>query len=145
MIIDNSKTASITLAGREWPVPKLAPRQNRIVVPALVELIPKILAARDAAHAAGERGSFATTARYLDTPGYDTLATLVFTALTRANPDLAREQFDDMAIDTFELIAAVRTIALQAGLLNVPPPREAWGRACPALDAGCREAAEGAL
>ena len=42
----------ITLAGRAWLVPKLAPRQNRIVVPALVELIPKILAARDQAQAA---------------------------------------------------------------------------------------------
>jgi hypothetical protein len=138
MIPNDTCTAvpTITLAGRAWAVPKLAPRQNRIVVPALLVLIPKILAARDQADAADERGSFAGLARYLDTQSYDTLATLVFTALTRARPDLAREDFDDMAIDTFELIAAVRTIALQAGLLNVPPPREAWGR--------CREAAEGA-
>ena len=56
--------------------------------------------------------------RYLDTQSYDTLSTIVFTALTRATPDLTREAFDDMAIDTFELIAAVRTIALQAGLLG---------------------------
>ena len=54
----------------------------------------------------------------------------VFAALTRAHPELTRESFDDMAIDTFELIAAVRTIALQAGLLiteSPPPPL----RACP--------------
>jgi hypothetical protein len=135
--MNNDDTApSITLAGREWAIPKLAPRQNRIVVPALLELIPKILAARDAAHAAGERGSFAAAARYLDTPGYDTLATLVFAALTRARPDLARDAFDDMAIDTFELIAAVRTIALQAGLLATaaPPPR--LRRTSPTLRAG---------
>jgi hypothetical protein len=115
---------TITLAGREWPVPKLAPRQNRIVVPALLELVPKILRARDAADAAGEKGSYATLARYLDTAGYDTLTTLVFTALTRANPSLARESFDDMAIDTFELVAAVVPIARAAGLIraDAPPP-----------------------
>jgi hypothetical protein len=115
---DTETTPTISVAGRSWAVPKLAPRQNRIVVPALLDLIPKILAARDQADAAGERGSFAGLARYLDTQSYDTLATLVFTALTRARPDLAREDFDDMAIDTFELIAAVRTIALAAGLLQ---------------------------
>ena len=125
MVMDTASTASATptiaLAGREWAVPKLAPRQNRIVVPALLELIPKILAARDEADAAGAKGGFATLARYLDTNNYDTLATLVFTALTRARADLARNEFDDMAIDTFELIAAVPAIARAAGLLPPPP------------------------
>jgi hypothetical protein len=115
---------SITLAGRAWPVPTLAPRQNRIVVPALLDLVPRILRARDEAAAAGETGSFAGLARYLDTGSYDTLATLVYTALTRANPSLARESFDDMAIDTFELVAAVVPIARAAGLIKteMPPP-----------------------
>ena len=113
-----SDTSVIILAGREWPVPKLAPRQNRIVVPALLDLVPKILRARDDADAAGEKGSYATLARYLDTQSYDTLAALVFAALSRAHPELARESFDDMAIDTFELVAAVPTIARAAGLLK---------------------------
>ena len=111
---------TITLAGREWPLAKLAPRQNRIVVPALLHLVPKILAARDAAGNAGEKDSFATLARYLDTACYDTLAGLVFAALTRATPALTREAFDDMAIDTFELLAAVVPIARAAGLVRTP-------------------------
>jgi len=109
-------TPAILLAGRAWPVPRLAPKQNRIVVPALLELIPKILRARDEATAAGELGSFAQVARYLDTAAYDRLMEIAFTALTRAHPDLCRADFDDMAMDTFELIAAVRVVALQAGL-----------------------------
>lgn len=111
-------TPAITLAGREWALPKLAPRQNRIVVPGLLELVPKILKARDEADKAGEKGSFAALARYLDTAGYDTLANIVFTALTRANPSLSREDFDDMAIDTFELVAAVVPVARAAGLIR---------------------------
>lgn len=119
MATDNNESVpTIILAGREWAVPKLAPRQNRIVVPALVALIPKILRARDDADAANDSGSFVQLARYLDTQSYDTLAGLVFAALTRAQPELSRESFDDMAIDTFELVAAVVPIARAAGLLR---------------------------
>lgn len=121
---DFSDTPMITLAGRQWALPKLAPRQNRIVVPALLQLVPKILKARDEGDKAGEKGSFAALAGYLDTGSYDTLAGLVFAALTRANPSLTREDFDDMAIDTFELVAAVVPIARAAGLLK-PQSRNA--------------------
>lgn len=120
---DDSRIPTVTLAGREWPLPKLAPRQNRIVVPALFELVPKILKARDEADAAGEKSSFTTLALYLDTGSYDALASLVFAALTRATPSLTRGEFDDMAIDTFELIAAVVPIARAAGLIRAQAPR----------------------
>lgn len=115
---DSNHTPTITLAGREWALPRLAPRQNRIVVPALLELVPKMLHARDEADAAGEKGGFPTLARYLDTDSYEALARLVFAALTRAQPELTREAFDDMAIDTFELLAAVVPVARAAGLLR---------------------------
>lgn len=116
---DSSTAPTITLAGREWQLPKFAPRQNRIVVPALLQLVPKILNARDEVDAAGAKGSFTTLSRYLDTESYDTLARLVFAALTRAQPELTREEFDDMAVDTFELLAAVVPIARAAGLIRV--------------------------
>lgn len=105
---------TITLAGREWAVPRLAPRQNRVVVPALLELVPKILRARDDAGA----DNFAQLARYLDTKTYDCLTELVYTALTRGAPDLTRAEFDDLPIDTLEMIASVRTIADQAGMIQ---------------------------
>ncbi|MGH6889803.1 MAG: hypothetical protein ACREHF_11520 [Rhizomicrobium sp.] len=113
---------TIRLAGRDWPVPALAPRQNRLVVPALFELVPKILRARDEAAGTGETGHFAGLAGYLDTRAYDRLTEIAFLALTRAHPDLSRTEFDDMPIDTLELIAAVRTIAAQAGLLRRESP-----------------------
>ena len=112
---------TISLAGREWPLPKLAPRQNRIVVPALVTLVPKILRARDEANAAGDKTALAALPRYLDTESYDALANVVFAALTRATPSLTRDEFDDMAADTFELLAAVAPIARAAGLLKPAP------------------------
>jgi len=112
-----SDPPTVVLAGREWPIPVLAPRQNRIVVPALLELIPKILRARDEASNAGE-SRIAQLARYLDTPAYDRLADVAFTALTRAAPELSRAEFDELPIGTLELIAAAPIVALQAGLLK---------------------------
>jgi hypothetical protein len=104
---------TITLAGQPWPVPTLAPKQNRIVVPALLEVIPRIIRARSEAP---EASGLAQLARYLDTATYDRLAEIAYTALTRANPDLTRVAFDDMPIDTSELIGALNAIARAAGL-----------------------------
>lgn len=109
-----SDANAVTLAGREWEVPRLAPKQNRIVVPALLELIPRILRAREESGA----NSFAQLASYLDLAAYDLLTNLVYTALTRAEPNLTRAEFDDLPIDTLELIRAVRPIALAAGLIR---------------------------
>jgi len=115
--MDTSDDPTITLAGKEWTVPRLAPRQNRIIVPALLRLIPHILAARAEAVAAQE-SNLAYLSRFMDGPTYEELATVAYTALTRANPELKRSDFDDMPIDTLELVASISAIARQAGLLR---------------------------
>ncbi len=111
---------AIILAGKHWPVPRLAPRQNRIVVPALLQLIPRIVKARAEAIAAKEN-DLAWLGRFVDQPTYDQLVTIAYTALTRAQPEFARAAFDDMAIETLELIGAIYVIARQAGLLRSAP------------------------
>ena len=112
----------IMIAGREWPVPPLSPRQNRIVVPALLEVVPKIVQMRAPADPSGQVGDPARPTQQLDTPTYDRLADIVFHALTRAHPELTRAAFDDMPIDTAELFAAINVIARQAGLLKPADP-----------------------
>jgi hypothetical protein len=84
----------IVIAGREWTIPLLAPRQNRVVVPALMRL--------------GMRRD----------EQYDLLLDIVFAALTRAHPDIAREDFDDWPIATHELLNALPIVARQTGLLR---------------------------
>lgn len=81
----------IVIAGREWRVPLLAPRQNRIVVPALMRL----------GTAAAEQ--------------YDLLLDIVLAALTRGHPGIVREQFEDWPIATHELLHALPVIAAQTG------------------------------
>jgi hypothetical protein len=94
----------IVIAGREWCVPFLAPRQNHIVVPALMRLGM----CRD--------------------EQYDLLLDIVFAALTRAYPEIVRDDFDDWPVTTHELIDALPVIAEQTGLMQsgaapVRPPR----------------------
>jgi hypothetical protein len=81
----------IMIAGREWRVPLFAPRQNRIVVPALLRL-----GTDAAAH-------------------YELLLEIAFAALTRAHPDISRDDFDEWPIATHELIGALPVIAQQTG------------------------------
>lgn len=81
----------ITLAGEEWDIPILAPKQNRIIVPAFLKLADPV-------------------------NRYAALLDIVFTALTRARSDLKREEFEEMPILTSELIAALPVIQQQAGI-----------------------------
>ena len=87
------ETQKIMLAGQEFEIPVLSPKQNRIIVPAMVRL-----------------GDSDPRTRY------DALLDIVFTALTRARPDLNRDEFDNMQIKTSELYAAVPVIQQQAGI-----------------------------
>ena len=85
---------AIPIAGRIWRIPPLAPRQNRIVLPALMSL--------------GERPE----------RRYDVLLDIVFAALTRADPALDRGDFEDWPVATFELLDALPAIARQTGFLR---------------------------
>ena len=90
---------TIVIAGRAWPVPLLAVRQLRIVIPGIV-------------------GLGTAPARH-----YDALCDIVFTALTRAHPGLARDAFDDMPIPAWEMVDAVAVIGRQTGMLRSKPAR----------------------
>ncbi|HEY2446248.1 MAG TPA: hypothetical protein VGI20_10975 [Rhizomicrobium sp.] len=85
---------AIAIAGREWEIPILAPRQNRIVLPGLL--------------------------RPRREPGaqYESLLDIVFAALTRAHPWITREEFEDWPIASFELVDAIPVIAKQTGFLT---------------------------
>jgi hypothetical protein len=105
----------VTLGDKQWEVPRLGSIQNRIVSPLLLEIVPKIITAKK------EGGSdFDQFAKYLDTATYDKLLDIAYTALTRAHPELTRDEFNDLPITVLELVVAMTTIAKQAGLFRTP-------------------------
>ncbi len=107
--IDCCGAPVVTLAGREWFVPVLAMRQARVVVPALMRLMPVL---RDM-----QSGEPAAMAR-LSSEDYDAIIAVVHSALTRAYPDLSREAFLDLPASTPELVAALGVVTRQTGFFK---------------------------
>ncbi|MGD0190197.1 MAG: hypothetical protein ABSD74_05615 [Rhizomicrobium sp.] len=114
---------TIRLAGRELPIPVLAPRQNRTIVPALLDLIPKVIEARSCALVDPQDESkginrLRLLTHLIDTSTYDAMCDIVFTAMTRAQPDFKRIEFDDLSLDIEDLIAAIFVVARQSGVIR---------------------------
>jgi hypothetical protein len=99
-LLADERVPRVTLAGREWPVPKFAIAQNSVILPLLMEHF--------------DRPELA----YRSTDGIVRLGTVIFTALGRGHRGMTREQFDDMAIEIPEMAAAIRVIAQQTGLFK---------------------------
>ena len=100
----------ITLAGKAYPVPMLAPKQNRIVVPTAARL----------------QGVKPTT---ITTEQYDDFVEIAFLAAQRGTPDLNKVQFMDMPITTEELFLAFPVILQQTGIYKKAVAGEPSGEA----------------
>jgi hypothetical protein len=142
----DGSTPCIRLAGQDWPIPLLAPRQNRIVVPAVSKITKRMreiaerklgrLDAEDKASLLAQLGSDAELrkkiwqitdfsfeiASELEPAFFDHIADALYWALTRAHPQLTRPQFDDMAIGMLEMIDAIGTVAQQTGMMKRADP-----------------------
>lgn len=90
--------ASVALAGRNWVMADLAPRQFRKVIPAVIGL------------------AAVKQPEDLDEAGIDRLLDALYYALTRNYPDLTREEFLDLPIRLAELVAALPVLAKAAGI-----------------------------
>lgn len=131
-LLKDPRTLTVLLEGTEWPVPKLAPKQNEIVVPLILRTLPKILKitgrsgpsegqeARDAM-----RISLSQLSEALDEQGMRDLATVLYWALERGHPELTRAAFDDMAIGTLDMVEALSVVARQTGVMRQTTQKEA--------------------
>jgi hypothetical protein len=135
-LLSDKTIPTIELAGKRWPIPFLAPKQNRIVVPALLRVTPKIL--RGAPHVAGvptEAKAKANTSRLADDlerlaegltkEGFDDLLDACFWAIQRGHPEVDRMDFEDWPIGVLDMIAASLIIARQTGVIKTTKVGEA--------------------
>ena len=125
---DSDGAPCVTLGGQVWPVPLLAAKQNRIIDPLILSLLPifkewqadKVLAFSK-----------------IGAPQYEALQEIAFQAIRRACPVLTREQFLDLPVTLPELVTAFPVIARQTGIFERAGPGEgAAGTAPPALPTG---------
>jgi hypothetical protein len=107
-LLDDERVPRVTLAGQQWPIPKMAPRQNEIIVPLILDHEEAVFAA--AAQDEGGKVTFRPTTEMIHR-----MNTIVFHALQRGHRELTREEFDDMPIGLVEALDSIRTISRQTG------------------------------
>ncbi len=112
----------VILGGKEWPVPLLAARQNRIIDPLILSLLPVFTEwQHDRAGAVAK----------IRNESYDALQEITYQAITRATPTMTRGAFLDMPVTLPELIGAFPLIAQQTGVFARSTPGEAMAGKSP--------------
>jgi hypothetical protein len=96
----------VTLGGKEYPVPFLVPRQQRVVIPKLLGLMKSMTVGNK------------ITVTDLTTDQYDDLINMTYVALTRGSPALKIDELLDAPIDLMELVTAMQVIASQTGVMK---------------------------
>lgn len=113
----NGAVKHIVLAGRSYPIPPLAIKQLRHVVPAVLKVIPSFVGLT-ALQAGADWRQYAAALAQVDNQTIEALTEMVFWSLTRAHPKLTRAEFDDMEVGLRELIDAIPVIVDATGLVK---------------------------
>jgi hypothetical protein len=103
----------IELGGREFFIPLLALRQARIIVPGLLKLMPRLNAIQARIGAGDPLG-----AALLEQDDVELMIDVVHSGLSRAYPEISRDEVLDLQAGFAELIAALAVIARQTGLFK---------------------------
>jgi hypothetical protein len=98
----------ITIAGMEWPVPRMAIEQNARITPILYRRLDVLNDFAMGKVSLAELSPDVT----LD------FATAVYFGLTRGHKGLTRAEFDDMPIEALEVLLAIHVIGRQTGMLK---------------------------
>jgi hypothetical protein len=118
---------TVTLGGRQWPIPELAIRQLRLVRRPLIDLTDQIAATES--ETTGERVMKLSTAQY------EAMVEIVYQGLTRAHPKLTRDEFLDMPATDMEIFQAFLVVRSRSGLFvtasEARPPGEAQAEPSP--------------
>ncbi len=102
---------TVMLAGVAFEIPQLTPRQQRVVVPAIMRLTDIMT----------KREEFM---KQMTTDQFDMLIDLVFVACTKAKPTLKKDDFLNMEITVRELLEAIPLIMKQTGIMKETPAGE---------------------
>jgi hypothetical protein len=111
--IDCACACVVALGGQEFFVPTLALRQARVVVPGLLKLMPRLIAIQTRIGAGDPLG-----AALIEKDDVELMIDVVHCGLTRAYPDLTRDDLLDLEASFPELVAALGLIARQTGLFT---------------------------
>jgi hypothetical protein len=105
-LLEDETIPRITLAGKEWPVPKLAIAQNIVIFPIIVRRCLK----DSAIDIETLRAAISTE------EGLRDVTKAIFVALQRGHEGLRQAEFDQWPIAIQELMPAFLTVAIQTSI-----------------------------
>lgn len=109
----------VILGGKEWVVPMLAVKYNKIIDPLILSLLPTF------AMWQADKGAALSS---LNEQKYNDLLTIAYTALKAGNP-IKQEEFEEMPVTLPELVTAFSIIAQQTGVFAKSEGRDTLGEA----------------
>ncbi len=117
-ILNDSKrlVKEIVLGGKKWEIPMLSARQNRVVDPLILGLLPLF---------ATWQQDKATALGMLSQPQYEALQEIAYQGMSRSRPDVSRDAFLDLPVTLPELVTAFAAVAEQTGIFSRGDPGEA--------------------
>jgi hypothetical protein len=104
----NEELPTVTLGERSWPLPRLAIKQLRRVRHKIISLTRDMQADPD--ETTGDKIMNLTDEQY------DDMLDAVYWSLTRAEPMLSREDFDNLQASDTEILLAFFAVRAQSGL-----------------------------
>lgn len=118
-----SKT--ITLNNTKWPIPKLAVRQWRVVVPSVLRLLREmgpmfvkmLLVSKEDMSNPAKMGDLLKDLTFNEAH-IDLLVDITTAGLQRAHKEITREDVLDLECDVVEMMAAMAVIMAQAGIFD---------------------------
>jgi hypothetical protein len=111
---------NVTLGGKEFTVPLLVARENRIIDPIILKLLPIFANWQDNKN---------LVLSQIGEKEYDALHEMVFVAINRLQPEMTKEKLLDLPITLSELINSFSVIAKQTGIFEKTELGEGNGKA----------------
>jgi hypothetical protein len=114
--VENHINPIVSLGGKVFYIQLLTARQNRIIDPLILNLLPIF--------ADWQQDRILSLSK-LSQPHYEALQEIAYCAVHKSNPELTREAFMDLPITLQELVTAFPVIAQQTGIFSRGDPGEA--------------------
>ena len=121
--VDLDGAPTIMLGERPWHIPRLAHAQNKVIVPLLAGIMPRLMHALIAMQSADE-SAIIRALDVLDAPTYEALGTAVHAALKRGYPQVSIGEFEQFPIEPIELLKALPVIMTQSGFFKQQPKED---------------------
>lgn len=106
----------VIIGGKKWQIPMLSARQNRVVDPLILGLLPLF---------ATWQSDKVAAIGMLSQPQYEALQEIAYQGISRGQPQVSRDAFLDLPVSLPELVTAFAVVAEQTGIFSRGDPGEA--------------------